>query len=65
MNGIAERISEEESTSYFHSRPKASQIGACVSLQSQVISGREVSLGIIDLVTVLNSFVKGCTLFVQ
>ncbi|RUS72112.1 hypothetical protein EGW08_020125 [Elysia chlorotica] len=42
VNGVAERISEEESTKYFHSRPKASQIGACVSLQSQVISSRKV-----------------------
>ena len=44
IEGSVERLSSEESSKYFHSRPKASQIGACVSHQSAKISGREVSL---------------------
>jgi len=35
--GKVERMSEEESTSYFHSRPFGSQIGAMVSHQTSVI----------------------------
>ena len=38
-----EKLSEEESTAYFHSRPFDSQIGACVSHQSTVIENRDVS----------------------
>ena len=34
-----ERLSEEESTKYFHSRPRGSQLGAIVSPQSQVVNG--------------------------
>ena len=41
IEGIVSKVSEEESTAYFHSRPSGSQIGALVSPQSQVISGRE------------------------
>jgi pyridoxamine 5'-phosphate oxidase len=41
ITGIIERISAEESESYFHSRPKASQVGAITSPQSQVIESRE------------------------
>ncbi|MGI0106287.1 pyridoxamine 5'-phosphate oxidase [Salinimicrobium sp. WS361] len=41
IKGIAERTSEEESTTYFHSRPRGSQLGAWASQQSSVIPSRE------------------------
>ncbi|KAG8566125.1 hypothetical protein GDO81_013118 [Engystomops pustulosus] len=41
IEGSVEKLSEQESETYFHSRPKSSQIGAVVSKQSQVIPGRE------------------------
>lgn len=41
IEGTVEKLNKEESERYFHSRPKASQIGAIVSPQSQVIDGRE------------------------
>ncbi len=39
--GIAKKICDEESDAYFHSRPIASQLGACVSPQSRVIENRK------------------------
>lgn len=39
--GAASKISEQASTEYFQSRPKASQIGAWVSPQSQTIENRQ------------------------
>ena len=42
IQGIVEKVSEEESDAYFHSRPLDSRIGAWASAQSQVISGRAV-----------------------
>ncbi|XP_038044693.1 pyridoxine-5'-phosphate oxidase-like isoform X2 [Patiria miniata] len=42
VEGRVERLSEDESTEYFHSRPPASQIGAVVSNQSRVIENRAV-----------------------
>ncbi|CAL4186385.1 unnamed protein product, partial [Meganyctiphanes norvegica] len=42
IEGCVEKLSEAESDEYFHSRPRSSQIGACVSPQSQVITGRHV-----------------------
>ncbi|MEM6377645.1 MAG: pyridoxamine 5'-phosphate oxidase [Bacteroidota bacterium] len=42
IEGSVERVSPEESTAYFQSRPKGSQIGAWASPQSQIIPGREV-----------------------
>lgn len=42
IEGKIEKISEEASDLYFHSRPKSSQIGAAASPQSEVIEGREV-----------------------
>lgn len=42
VQGKVERLSEKESTDYFHSRPKGSQLGAWASPQSSVIAGRAV-----------------------
>lgn len=40
ITGQVEKVSEEESAEYFHSRPRGSQIGAWASRQSQVIPDR-------------------------
>ncbi|MEM7102209.1 MAG: pyridoxamine 5'-phosphate oxidase [Bacteroidota bacterium] len=42
IEGKVEKLSPEESTAYFQSRPKGSQIGAHASPQSQVIENRTV-----------------------
>lgn len=43
VSGRVEKLSEEESTAYFHKRPHGSQIAACASLpQSGVIAERAV-----------------------
>ena len=42
VEGSVARVSREESEAYFHSRPRASQLGAWVSQQSSVITGRAV-----------------------
>lgn len=42
IKGNAEKTSEADSTNYFHSRPKGSQLGAAVSHQSEVVASREV-----------------------
>ena len=42
IEGSVEKIDEVIATTYFQSRPKSSQIGAWVSAQSKIISGREV-----------------------
>lgn len=42
IQGSVARISPEESTTYFQSRPKGSQIGAWASPQSETIPNREV-----------------------
>lgn len=41
ITGIVGKTSNEESDAYFHSRPKASQVGAITSPQSHVIESRE------------------------
>ncbi|WP_031425681.1 pyridoxamine 5'-phosphate oxidase [Flavimarina sp. Hel_I_48] len=41
IKGKASKISEAESTAYFHSRPQGSQLGALVSPQSEIIPDRE------------------------
>ncbi len=42
IEGKVEQLQPEESAKYFHSRPKASQLGAWASDQSRVIPNREV-----------------------
>ncbi|XP_030510815.2 pyridoxine/pyridoxamine 5'-phosphate oxidase 1, chloroplastic isoform X2 [Cannabis sativa] len=42
VEGSVQKVSEEESEQYFHSRPRGSQIGAIVSKQSTVVPGRNV-----------------------
>ncbi|KAI8046195.1 hypothetical protein M5D96_002395 [Drosophila gunungcola] len=50
IEGVAEKIPREDSLKYFHQRPRASQIGAAASPQSQRIPSRnyldEVEAGI-------------------
>ena len=42
IEGRMEKVSDEESDTYFHSRPLESRIGAWASPQSEVIDGRTV-----------------------
>jgi len=42
IEGTIEKISREESDEYFQSRPRASQLGAIASPQSQEIADREI-----------------------
>lgn len=42
IKGDIEKVSTEQSDTYFNARPKDSQLGAWVSDQSSVIAGREV-----------------------
>ena len=41
INGVAKKISDNESDAYFKSRPRGSQLGALVSPQSKVIPDRK------------------------
>jgi pyridoxamine-phosphate oxidase len=42
IEGVIEKVSREDSEQYFHSRPRASQLGAIVSPQSQEIADRNI-----------------------
>lgn len=42
IEGTIEKISKEDSVKYFHTRPRASQLGAVISPQSQEIPGRDI-----------------------
>ena len=42
VEGDVTRVAREESEAYFHSRPRASQLGAWVAQQSAIIAGRSV-----------------------
>ncbi|CAH2048525.1 unnamed protein product, partial [Iphiclides podalirius] len=42
IEGFVEKLSEEESIRYFHSRPIPSQIAACASYQSMPITSRDI-----------------------
>jgi pyridoxamine 5'-phosphate oxidase len=42
VEGSVTKLSREESAAYFHSRPRASQLGAWASPQSTIIAGRSV-----------------------
>ncbi|XP_031493078.1 pyridoxine/pyridoxamine 5'-phosphate oxidase 1, chloroplastic isoform X3 [Nymphaea colorata] len=42
IEGTVQKVPEDESDKYFHSRPRGSQIGAIVSKQSSVIPGRHL-----------------------
>lgn len=41
IRGKAEKVSEEEATEYYHSRPRGSQLGAWASHQSSKVASRE------------------------
>lgn len=41
IEGVAKKVSAEESDKYFHSRPEGSQLGAWISPQSTFIDGRQ------------------------
>lgn len=42
IKGFATKTSKTDSSNYFHSRPKGSQLGARVSAQSEVVASRDV-----------------------
>ncbi len=42
IEGVVERVSDDESAEYFKTRPRASQLGALTSAQSETIPNRKV-----------------------
>ena len=44
VEGTVEKLPEEESDAYYHSRPRGSQVGAHVSPQSSVLEDGRASL---------------------
>ena len=42
IEGTLAKVSREESAAYFHTRPRASQLGAWVAQQSSILTGRAV-----------------------
>ena len=56
IEGSIERVCEQESLEYFHSRPRGSQIGAWASYQSSEITCREI---LADKVKELDAQYKG------
>ena len=42
IEGTCEKVSEQESDAYFHSRPEGSRLGAWASPQSSIIEGRHL-----------------------
>lgn len=42
IEGVVEQVSDDESTEYFKTRPRASQLGALTSPQSETIANRKV-----------------------
>jgi len=54
--GIANKVSNDESDSYFYSRPRDSQISACVSEQSSII---DIDKNFIDLVNEFKTSYEG------
>ncbi|PQJ35280.1 pyridoxamine 5'-phosphate oxidase [Salinibacter sp. 10B] len=51
IEGEAIRLPEEESTEYFHSRPRGSQLGAWASPQSRVVESRKALKENLEAVT--------------
>jgi pyridoxamine 5'-phosphate oxidase len=51
IEGTVERLPDAESTEYFHSRPRGSQLGAWASPQSRVVETREVLAENLEAVT--------------
>lgn len=52
MEGSVQKVSEEESEQYFHSRPRGSQLGAIVS--PQVCSMHSSFCGLIEMLILLD-----------
>ncbi|MBK9984651.1 MAG: pyridoxamine 5'-phosphate oxidase [Saprospiraceae bacterium] len=51
IEGVATKLSKEKSETYFHSRPRGSQIGSIASPQSEIIPDRKVLDEKVNLLT--------------